>query len=74
MYILLKEDAVSKELLQKLALLESKSDLLEAELTHLDTLLKKSGFSEGIETLKGAVEELLSQIEDSDSSEEGLFA
>jgi len=74
MYILIKEDAVNKELLQKLALLESKSDLLEAELTHLDTLLKKSGFSEGIETLKGAVEELLSQIEDSDSSEEGLFA
>ena len=66
--------AMNQELLQKVAMLESKSDVLEAELMHLDTLLKKSGFSEGIETLRGAVEELLSHIEDSDSSEEGLFA
>ncbi len=65
---------MNKELLQKVAMLESKSDVLEAELMHLDALLKKSGFSEGIETLRSAVEELLSQIEDPGSTEEGLFA
>ena len=65
---------MNQELLQKVAMPPSKSDVLEAELMHLDTLLRKSGFSQGIETLRGAVEELLNQIEDSDSSEEGLFA
>lgn len=42
-----------------IATLESKVDHLETELSFLDTLLKKVGFSEGIETLKLTAIELL---------------
>ncbi|MEM7176028.1 MAG: hypothetical protein AAF443_08965, partial [Chlamydiota bacterium] len=39
--------------------LESKLDLLEAELFYVDHLLRRVGFPAGIETLKAAAEELL---------------
>ena len=50
-----------KELRGKVASLESKVDLLEAELIYLNEILTRSGFPEGIETLKSTVEELLSE-------------
>lgn len=42
-----------------IAKLESKVDLLEAELVYLDKVLSHCGFPEGIQTLKKAVEEML---------------
>jgi hypothetical protein len=46
--------------LQKMtAFLESKVDLLETELSHLDEMLRKCGFPEGIASLKLAVAEVL---------------
>lgn len=45
----------------RLAALESKIDLLEAELTHLDHILRECGFPNGITTLKFTVEELISE-------------
>lgn len=42
-----------------IASLESKVDLLEAELTYLNQLLLRFGFPEGIDSLKLAIEELL---------------
>lgn len=44
-----------------LAAMESKVDLLESELTHLDEILRKCGFPNGINTLKQTVEELLAE-------------
>ncbi|MCX6990934.1 MAG: hypothetical protein NTX49_07740 [Chlamydiae bacterium] len=48
-----------KELRGKVASLESKVDLLEAELIYLNEILTRCGFPEGIMTLKSTVEELL---------------
>ncbi len=42
-----------------IAVLESKIDMLETELSYLDRILVQCGFSEGIKTLKMTVEELL---------------
>lgn len=42
-----------------IASLESKVDLLEAELAYLNQLLMRFGFPEGIDSLKLAIEELL---------------
>lgn len=50
-----------KELISKIAHLESKVDMLEAELVYLNQILIESGFPEGIETLKSAVEEVLAE-------------
>jgi hypothetical protein len=58
------------------ARLESKVDLLETELSYLDTMLKKSGFPNGISTLKETVEELLAETNGKafmDIDFEGLF-
>ena len=54
------------------AILETRVDHLETELSKLDSLLKKVGFPEGIATLKETAEELLRQdgaIEIFESSE-----
>ena len=62
---------------QELKRLESRVDLLETELSSLDKLLKKSGFPEGIQTLKGAVEEILKEVGGEDFKElngKGIFA
>ena len=37
-------------------------DVLDADLYHLDSILEKSGFTEGIETLKKTVDELLKEV------------
>lgn len=52
---------LQQELNGKIAALESKVDMLEAELSYLNTLLLRCGFPEGIETLKATVEEILTE-------------
>ena len=51
----------SRDLRSKIAQLESKVDMLEAELGYLNEMLVRCGFPEGIMTLKATVEELLSE-------------
>ncbi len=55
--------ASSDQMKSQIAALESKVDLLESEIIHLDEILKKCGFSSGITTLKATVLELLGEIE-----------
>ncbi|MBS0605749.1 MAG: hypothetical protein KF898_11040 [Parachlamydiales bacterium] len=54
-------DNTQNQLLSKIAALETKNDLLEAELTYLNEMLVRCGFPEGIKTLKETVEELLAE-------------
>ena len=49
----------SKQLRARIAALESKIDQLEAEFIYLNQILTECGFPNGIETLKGTVEEVL---------------
>jgi hypothetical protein len=61
----------------KIAALESKCDLLESEILHLDKILRECGFPNGINTLKSTVEELIGEARggmwmDTDSVEEDL--
>ena len=63
---------MSKDVLKKLAGLETKVDALESELSHLDVLLRRSGFPQGINTLRSTVEELLGEVEERDLSDDGL--
>ena len=48
-----------KDYEKKIAKLESLNDQLQAEFNHLNLLLKKVGFEEGIKSLKDAAKELL---------------
>ena len=48
-----------KDLLKKIAKLESINDQLSAEIRFLDELARKLGFSDGIKTLKDAAMELI---------------
>ena len=48
-----------EELEQRVAKLESLNDQLTAEFNHLNNVLKKLGFNEGIKTLKEAASEML---------------
>ena len=45
-----------------LSFLQSKIDHLETELSYIQELLVKCGFSEGIQTLKMAAEELIKTL------------
>ena len=54
-------DNTQNQLLSKIASLETKNDLLEAELMYLNEMLVRCGFPEGIKTLKETVEELLAE-------------
>lgn len=54
-----KEVMSEKQHLQKIAKLETLNDQLLAEFNHLNQLLKKLGFEEGISTLKEAAQEML---------------
>lgn len=47
---------------KKLSYLESKVDVLETELTNLNELLVKTGFSKGIKTLKETALELIEEM------------
>lgn len=64
----------TKELNDKIAVLETHVDLLESELCYLDRLLTKCGFPEGIQTLKKTVEELLSSTSSEPPEDESEFA
>ncbi len=48
-----------KELIDKLAKLESMNDQLASEIRYLDQLVRALGFKEGLKTLKEAALELL---------------
>ncbi len=52
---------MDEKLRTRVATLESQVDLLESELTYLNSLLIEVGFPEGIETLKATAEELLTE-------------
>lgn len=54
-------DVMGKDNSKLLARLESKLDILEAEISHLDNILRKTGFPEGIATLKSTLEEILEE-------------
>jgi hypothetical protein len=47
------------KLLQAIAVLESKIDLLETEQTHVNQLLKECGLPKGIQSLKESAQEIL---------------
>jgi len=53
------------------AVLESKIDLMEAEMLHLHELLTRCGFVNGIYTLRDTIEEFLKEAE-KDSPEKPL--
>ncbi len=48
-----------KDLIDKLAKLESMNDQLASEIRYLDQLVRALGFAEGLKTLKAAALELL---------------
>ena len=50
---------MTKDLLKKIAKLESMHDQVAAELQYLDHLAKALGFAEGLKTLKAAALEML---------------
>ena len=52
------------ELKARVARLESRLDLVESELTHLNALLQECGFPQGIQTLKATITDLLEQTDD----------
>jgi len=53
-----------KDLIRKIAKLESINDQLAAELRYLEELTKALGFAEGLKTLKEAAQEMLNTKED----------
>lgn len=57
------------QLKARVASLESKIDMLESELTYLNDMLMKCGFSDGIKTLKETVLELLAEESTTHSNE-----
>lgn len=65
---------MNKEERKDLARLESKLDILEAEITYLDIILRKSGFPQGIATLKNTVEEILRESAGTIYEDDGMMA
>jgi len=59
-----RENMHQKDLLKKIAKLESLNDQLQAELRYLDKLLRQVGFEKGLTSLKFAAKELLEQSND----------
>lgn len=56
----------NKRLLKKIAMLESKLDLIETEFDYLNKILIKCGFSKGIITLKESATELIAENQTSE--------
>lgn len=54
----------TKSLEKKIAYLEFENDQLHAEIEYVDRLLKLIGFSDGLETIKLAAQEILNQNEE----------
>jgi uncharacterized protein YunC (DUF1805 family) len=55
--------ATKKELVKRIAQLESVNDQLSSELVFLDKTARELGFQEGLKTLKAAAKELLEEQE-----------
>lgn len=55
----------NKTLLKKIAYLEFENDQLQTEIQYVDHLLKLIGFSDGLETIKLAAQEIINQNEES---------
>jgi hypothetical protein len=72
--LMLKQGAFmnKKDLISKIAKLESINDQLVAELSYIDSLVRQVGFDEGVKTLKMAAMELLEEIESESSDNEDL--
>ncbi len=51
----------NKNLQRKVAILETKLDMVESELTHLNHLLIQCGFTDGTESLKSTLQEILDE-------------
>lgn len=51
----------NKDLHKKVAVLETKLDMVESELSHLNHLLIQCGFTEGTESLKSTLQEILDE-------------
>ena len=60
-------DKTDHQLRARLAMLESQVDQLETEYTHINEMLIRCGFIEGISTLKFAMEEILVEYPDESS-------
>jgi hypothetical protein len=56
-----------KQLLHKIAMLESVNDQLSAEVVYVDHLMKMIGFSEGIQTVKATAQEIIEKGYDLDA-------
>jgi len=69
----LANDNNERSLRTAVAVLESKVDMLEAELGYLNEMLVRCGFPEGIQTLKATVEELLAEDVESEQGEHPAF-
>ncbi len=55
-----------KDLIKKIAQLESANDQLSSELVFLDRTARELGFQEGLKTLKAAAKELLEEQKKND--------
>ena len=60
-----------KDLLQKIAKLETINDQLAAELNYLDRLTRALGFADGLKTLKAAALEMLEADQKKKAKKEG---
>ncbi len=56
------------DLIKKIARLEFANDQLLAELTHLDSLMRQVGFTEGLLSLKLTAQELYEHSEESEEN------
>lgn len=61
----------TKQLLRKLAYLEFINDQLTAELRYIDEVMRAIGFSDGLNTVKSAAEELLEQTKEIRNKNDG---
>lgn len=62
----------NKDLLKKIAKLETINDQITAELNYLDLLARQLGFVDGLKTLKAAALEMLEIDRKKESRKEGM--
>jgi len=62
----------NKDLIKRIAQLESLNDQLLSELHFLDSLSRELGFPEGLDSLKSTAKELLKEQEDNEKKEPPL--
>lgn len=67
----MEDEMENYELIKKIAGLESINDQLSTELKILDELARQLGFSNGLETLKVAAQELIEEEYEEFNSEDG---